>query len=109
MTDTQTTQKALWVEVRNSETGERTVRPYAAQIPKTRAERELFLNETIPQIFPGAKLRTYGGGVGTFVSGMLLIEAHYGAVRDGAELAPVPEHPLEPVTDEPGQGRLFAA
>lgn len=101
--------KALWIEVRNSNTGERTLQPYAAPIPTTRAQRELFLNQLVPQIFPGAKLRTYGGGVGTFICGALLIEAHYGAVRDDTKLAPLPERQLEPVTDGPGQGSLFAA
>ena len=95
--------------MRNSDTGERTVQPYAAPIPTTRVQREHFLNQLVPQIFPGAKLRTYGGGVGTFICGALLIGAHYGAVRDDATLAVLPERQLEPVTEGPGQGSLFAA
>lgn len=109
MTETPTTRKALWVEVRDSETGQRLVEKYEAPIPRTRAQREVFLNEVVPRIFPGAKLRTYGGGVATFVRDMLLIEAHYGEVRGEVELAPVPVHPVEPIFEGAGQGKLFAA
>lgn len=109
VTNTPTIRKALWVEVRDSETGQRIVEQYEAPIPKTRTEREAFLNKVVPQIFPGAELRTYGGGVATFVRDMLLIEAHYGAVRDGAELSPLPDRPVQPVFEDEDQGRLFAA
>jgi hypothetical protein len=110
VTDIPTTaRKALWVEVRDSESGERTVDHYSAPVPRNRAEREILLNRIVPQIYPGAQLRTYGGGVATFVRGMLLIEAHYGAVKEGTELKPVPEHNLQPIADGKGQGSLFAA
>lgn len=101
--------KALWIEVRDSDTGERHVAAYAAPQPRTRADRERLLNRHVPQVFPGAKLRTYAGGTATFVRGMLLITAHYGAVRDDAELLPVEERPVEPVASGAGQGALFAA
>lgn len=101
--------KALWVEIRDSSNGERRIELYDAPIPKTRQERELFLNRYVPMIFPGAKLRTYAGGTGTFIADPLLIAAHYGAVRDDAELLPVDERLPEPVADRVGQGSLFAA
>lgn len=109
MTHNLTTRKALWIEVRDSDTGDRIVEQYAAPIPRTRAEREIFLNEIVPKIFPGAELRSYGGGVATFVRDLLLIEAHYGAVRADADLSPVPVRPVEPVFEGEDQGRLFAA
>lgn len=101
--------KGLWVEVRDSETGERRAAAYAAPEPRTRADRERLLNRHVPQIFPGAKLRTYAGGTATFIRGMLLITAHFGAVRDDAELLPIEERPVEPVASRTGQGALFAA
>jgi hypothetical protein len=102
--------KALWIEVRDSKTGDRKVSLYAAPPPRTRAEREQFLNRYVPMIFPGARLRTYAGGAATFVAGHLLISAHYGAVRDGARILPIEEQLPEPVADRPGQqGSLFAA
>lgn len=101
--------KALWVEVRDSETGKRFVAVYAAPTPKNRAERERFLNRYVPLIFPGAEPKRYAGGTGTFVAGMLLINAHYGAVSEEAELLPVDEPVNEAVAERPGQGELFAA
>ena len=101
--------KGLWIEVRNSETGERQVSIYATPIPRNRTDRERFLNRYVPQIFPGAKLRTYAGGAATFIAGQLLITAHYGAVRDGAELLPLEEKLPAPVAEGVGQGTLFAA
>lgn len=101
--------QALWVEVRNSENGERTLTLYGAPVPQNRAERERFLNRYVPMIFPGAELRTYAGGTATFVARHLLIIAHYGAVRDDSELMPLTERLPEPIADRPGQGTLFAA
>jgi hypothetical protein len=101
--------KALWVEVRDSATGERCVRHYAAPVPRTRGDRERLLNRIVPQIFPGAKLRTYAGGAATFVREQLLIKAHFGAVREGVELLPLEEKLPEPVAPRTGQGSLFAA
>lgn len=63
----------------------------------------------MPQIFPGAKLRTYAGGTATFVRGMLLITAHYGEVRDGVELLTIDERAEELLATGAGQGSLFAA
>jgi hypothetical protein len=100
--------KGLWVEVRNSESGDRTISIYAAPIPQSRADRERFLNRSIPRIFPGAKLRTYAGGTAKFVRGPLLIAAHYGAVRDDMELVPLEALPQEPTVEYVGQGTLFA-
>jgi hypothetical protein len=101
--------KALWIEVHDAETGERQRDLYSAPIPRTRAERERFLNRHVPQIFPGAKLRTYTGAAAKFVRGSLLITAHYGAVADDVELQALEEHYPEPVADSVGQGSLFAA
>lgn len=103
------TAKALWVEVRDSDTGERRVDHYAAPIPSTRNERERLLNRLIPQIFPGASLRTYAGGTATFVRDQLLITAHFGAVRGEVRLQPLEEKLPEPVAAKAGQGSLFAA
>lgn len=74
-----------------------------------RTDRERFLNRYVPQIFPGAKLRRYAGGAGTFIAGQLLITAHYGAVRDDATLLAIEEKLPEPIADRAGQGALFAA
>lgn len=101
--------KGLWIEVRDSDTGERTVSIYAAPVPKKRAERELFLNRYVPMIFPGAKMRRYAGGTGTYHCGMLLINAHYGAVTDEAEMLPLEERHDPPEAKRAGQGELFAA
>lgn len=101
--------KGLWIEVRDSETGERRIAVYATEVPRNRIDRERFLNRYVPQIFPGAKLRTYTGGAATFIAGKLLITAHYGAVRDDAELLAIEEKAPEPVADRVGQGTLFAA
>lgn len=101
--------KALWVEVRDSSTGERRVEVYAAPVPRTSSERELFLNRHVPSIFPGAKLRTFAGGTGTFILDPLLITAHYGAVGDDVDLLPVKETLPEPVATGAGQGSLSAA
>jgi hypothetical protein len=101
--------KGLWIEVRDSETGERRVAIYAAPVPRNRTDRERFLNLYVPQIFPGAKLRTYAGGAATFIAEHLLITAHYGAVRDDAELLSVEEKLPEPVANRVGQGSLFTA
>lgn len=101
--------RGLWVEVRDSDTGERHASVYAAPVPRNRTDRERFLNRYVPQIFPGAKLRTYTGGAATFIAGQLLITAHYGAVREDAELLPLEEKLSEPVADRVGQGSLFAA
>jgi hypothetical protein len=103
-----TERKGLWIEVRDSETGERHVSIYAAPVPRNRTERERFLNRYVPQIFPGAKLRTYAGGAATFLVRQLLIRAHYGAVRHDAELLPLEEKSPEPVAAGVGQGTLFA-
>jgi hypothetical protein len=99
--------KALWLDVRDSDTGERHVSVYAAPVPRSRVDRERFLNRSVPQIFPGAKLRTYTGGAATFLVRHLLIRAHYGAVRHDAELLPVEETLPGPVATSVGQGRLF--
>jgi hypothetical protein len=109
MSSTSEHRKALWVEIRNSETGERSVRLYDAPIPQNRGERERLLNRYVPMIFTGAELRTYAGGAATFVAGHLLITAHYGAVREHSELLPVEDRLPEPVAEELGQGTLFAA
>jgi hypothetical protein len=101
--------KALWIETRDSETGERRVEVYAAPVPRLRAERERFLNRVVPQIFPGAKLETFAGGTATFVRRALLIRAHYGPVREGVELLPFEERLPDPVASAEGQGSLFAA
>ena len=101
--------KGLWVEVHNSETGQRHVSIYAAPVPRNRTDRERLLNRYVPQIVPGAKLRTYTGGAATFVTGQLLITAHYGSVRADAELLPLEERLPEPIADRVGQGSLFAA
>jgi len=101
--------RALWIEVRDSQTGERRIEHYEAPIPKSRTDRERFLNRCVPAIYPGAELRSYAGGAGTFVSGALLITAHYGAVREDTELRPIEEQPSEPVAEDLGQGELFAA
>jgi hypothetical protein len=101
--------KGLWIEVRDSETGERHVSIYAAPIPRSRTDRERFLNRYVPQILPGAKLRTYSGGTATFLMRHLLIRAHYGAVHHNAELLPLEEKLPEPVAASVGQGTLFAA
>jgi hypothetical protein len=101
--------KGLWIEVRDSESGERRISIYSAPVPRTRTERERLLNHWVPQIFPGAKLRTYAGGVAKFVLGPLLIAAHYGAVRPDAELIPIEEADGGPIARELGQGTLFAA
>ena len=103
------TDRALWLEVRDSATGERRVEVYAAPTPRTRADRERYLNRYVPQIFPGAKLRTFAGGAGTFVRDQLLITAHYGAVREGANVLPLEESHPEPLAARVGQGSLFAA
>jgi len=100
--------KALWVEVRDSSSGERRVDLYAAPVPRTRGDRERLLNRLVPQIFPGAKLRTYAGGAGTFVREQLLITAHFGAIREGVELLPLEEKLPEPLASRAGQGSLFA-
>lgn len=107
--DGRPTPKALWVEVRDSETGERRVDHYAAPTPKTRTDKERLLNRLIPQIFPGARLRTYAGGAATFVCDQLLITAHFGAVREGIKLRPLEEELPQPVAAKAGQGSLFAA
>ena len=65
--------KGLWIEVRDSGTGERRISMYAAPVPRSRGDRERFLNRYVPQILPGAKLRTYAGGAATFIVGQLLI------------------------------------
>ena len=101
--------KALWIETRDSETGERRVDVYAAPIPKSRGDRERLLNQTVPQIFPGAELRTFAGGTATFVRDALLISAHYGPVREGIQLLPFEERLPEPMATGRGQGSLFAA
>jgi hypothetical protein len=101
--------KALWVEIRDSSNGERRIELYDAPIPKTRADRERFLNRYVPMIYPGAKLRTLAGGSGTFVADLLLITAHYGEVREDTELLPLEERLPDPVADRVGQGSLFAA
>jgi len=98
---------ALWLDVRDSDTGERHVSIYAAPVPRNRVDRERFLNRYVPQIFPGAKLRTYTGGAATFLVRHLLIRAHYGAVRDDAELLPLEETLPKPAATGVGQGRLF--
>jgi len=100
--------KALWVEVRDSSTGERRVDLYETPVPRNRGDRERLLNRLVPQIFPGAKLRTYAGGAATFVCEQLLITAHFGAVRDGVELLPLEEKLPEPLASRAGQGSLFA-
>ena len=99
--------KALWVEVRDSATGERNLSLYEAPIPCYQRERERYLNKQVPQLFPGAELRSYSGGVGTFVRDMLLISAHYGAVREGVSLTSFRARLPEPVATGPGQGLLF--
>ena len=101
--------KGLWIEVHDSETGERRVLVYATPVPRNRTDRERFLNRHVPQIFPEAKLRTYAGGTATFVADHLLITAHYGAVREDVELLPLNERLPEPVAKAVGQGTLFAA
>lgn len=101
--------KGLWVEVRDSDTGERTIKIYDAPIPVRRTERERFLNRYVPMIFPGAKLRRYAGGTATYHCGMLLINAHYGAVHDDAELLPLEQRLEQPEAKRAGQGELFAA
>ncbi len=100
--------KGLWVEVRDSQSGDRRVSVYAAPVPSSRSERERLLNRSVREIFPGAKLRTYSGGVAKFVSGPLLISAHYGAVRAEVELIPLERKRPEPVAEGIGQGILFA-
>lgn len=101
--------KGLWIEVRDSGTGERRISVYAAPVPRSRGDRERFLNRYVPQILPGAKLRTYAGGAATFIVGQLLINAHYGAAQADAELLPLEEKTPEPVAHGVGQGTLFAA
>jgi hypothetical protein len=103
------TARALWIEVRDSGTGERRIEVYAAPTPRTRTDREPYLNRYVPQIFPGAKLRTFAGGAATFVRDQLLITAHYGAVREGARVLPLEETHSEPLAARVGQGSLFAA
>lgn len=101
--------KALWIEIRDSSTGERRIEVYATPIPKNRGDRERLLNRHVPAIYPGAKMRTYAGGAGTFIRDMLLITAHFAAVADDVELLPVEEGATEPVASSVGQGSLFAA
>jgi hypothetical protein len=98
--------KGLWVEVRDSESGQRTLAVYDAPIPNGRTDRERSLNRSVPRLFPGATLRAYAGGTAKFVRGSLLIAAHYGAVRHDTELLPLEEIPA-PVLDYAGQGTLF--
>ena len=73
--------KALWLDIRDSSNGERRTELYDAPVPKTRVERERFLNRYVPMIYAGAALRTFAGGSATFIADPLLISAHYGAVR----------------------------
>lgn len=101
--------KALWVEVRDSSNGERRIAVYDAPVPRSRPDRERFLNRYVPMIFPGAELRTYAGGEATFIRELLLITAHYGAVRDDVELLALDEKVPDPIVKTVGQGSLFAA
>ncbi|MGH2946522.1 MAG: hypothetical protein ACRDPC_09750 [Solirubrobacteraceae bacterium] len=90
MSSTAERRKALWVEVRNSETGERTLSLYDAPVPQNRAERERFLNRYVPMIFAGAELRTYAGGAATFVARHLRrtrFTGHLGGERDDHAIA----------------------
>lgn len=109
MSEAKKTRKALWVEIRDSSNGERRTELYDAPIPKTRRDNERLLNRHLPMIFPGAELRTYAGGAGTFIAYPLLITAHYGPVSDDAVLLPFEERLPQPEATEPGQGALFAA
>jgi hypothetical protein len=101
--------KGLWIDVRDAASGERRTEIYDAPVPAIRADREAFLNRQVPTIFPGARLRSYSGGAATFICGSLLIAAHYGAIREDAQLISMPERAQDPVADGVGQGTLFAA
>ncbi len=43
--------KALWLDIRDSSNGERRTELYDAPVPKTRVERERFLNRYVPMIY----------------------------------------------------------
>lgn len=80
--------EALWIDLRTGRGISRRLL-FDAHPPRVRRERERALREAVEQVFPSATIRSYSGGVAQFEWDDAVLVAHFGAVRDGAELLPL--------------------
>ena len=80
--------RALWIDLR--EPGQKSqVLLFEAPAPIAKNEREARLQAAVTRIWPRAQLVSYSGGVAEFSLGAETAIAHFGPVRDEAELLPL--------------------
>lgn len=80
--------QALWVDLREPGQEPRLLL-FDASAPADKREREAQLEAAVERVWPRAQLLSYGGGVAEFKVGTGIAVAHFGPVRDGAELLPL--------------------
>lgn len=102
MSLSRTVRRLLVVEARDLDTDERTRREIEVEAPIDEAGQRAQLATVVGQIYPDARMRSFGGQAASFLDTVHLVVAHYGPALD----EPISSSVDDPVTE---QQSLFAA